>query len=250
MTGRQRALVPEWADADKIVMLSTLLSLIKVSAVRLAIFDLDNTLLAGDSDHQWGEYLCARGLVDVDAYRRTNDQFYADYLAGQLDVLAYQNFCQEILGRTDKAVLDEWHADFMRDCIEPIILAKGEALLAKHRAAGDVLMIITATNRFITGPIAQRLGVEHLIATECGMQDGQYTGELVDVPSFQGGKITRLNAWLAEHQATLAGSYFYSDSHNDLPLLEQVPHPVAVDPDDRLRELALQRGWPVMSLRD
>src|SRR5690554_634617 len=111
-------------------------------------------------------------------------------------------------------------------------------------------MIITATNRFITGPIAQRLGVEHLIATECGMQDGQYTGELVDMPSFQGGKITRLNAWLAEHQATLAGSYFYSDSRNDLPLLEQVPHPVAVDPDDRLRELALQRGWPVMSLRD
>ncbi len=217
--------------------------------MRLAIFDLDNTLLAGDSDHQWGEYLCARGLVDVDAYRRINDQFYADYLAGQLDVLAYQNFCQEILGRTDKAVLDEWHADFMRDCIEPIILAKGEALLAKHRAAGDVLMIITATNRFITGPIAQRLGVEYLIATECGMQDGQYTGELVDVPSFQAGKITRLNVWLTEHQATLEGSYFYSDSHNDLPLLEQVSHPVAVDPDDTLRELAVQRGWSVISLR-
>lgn len=137
----------------------------------------------------------------------------------------------------------------MRDCIEPIILAKGEALLAKHRAAGDVLMIITATNRFITGPIAQRLGVEYLIATECGMQDGQYTGELVDVPSFQAGKITRLNVWLTEHQATLEGSYFYSDSHNDLPLLEQVSHPVAVDPDDTLRELAVQRGWSVISLR-
>ncbi|WP_205342045.1 HAD family hydrolase [Denitrificimonas caeni] len=218
--------------------------------MRLAIFDLDNTLLAGDSDHQWGEYLCARGLVDADAYRAKNDGFYADYVAGKLDVLAYQNFCQEILGRTDKAQLDEWHADFMRDCIEPMILAKGEALLAKHRAAGDLLLIITATNRFITAPIAQRLGVEHLIATECGMQNGQYTGELVDVPSFQAGKITRLNAWLTEHQATLGESYFYSDSYNDLPLLEQVSHPVAVDPDDTLRELAEQRGWTVLSLRD
>ena len=218
--------------------------------MRLAIFDLDNTLLAGDSDHQWGEYLCARGLVDVEAYRAKNDSFYADYLAGKLDVVAYQNFCQEVLGRTDKAQLDAWHAEFMRDCIEPLILPKGEALLAQHRAAGDVVMIITATNRFITGPIAQRLGVEHLIATECGMQGGQYTGELVNVPSFQAGKITRLNEWLAEQQATLADSYFYSDSHNDLPLLEQVTHAVAVDPDDTLRTLALQRGWSVISLRD
>lgn|SRR5690554_2677962 len=231
-------------------MLITLLSLIKVAAVRLAIFDLDNTLLAGDSDHLWGEYLCAQGLVDVEAYRAKNDQFYQDYLSGQLDVIAYQNFCQEVLGRTDKEMLSQWHADFMRDYIEPIILPKGEKLLAKHRAAGDLVMIITATNRFITGPIAQRLGVEHLIATECGMQDGQYTGELVNVPSFQEGKITRLNAWLAEHQATLVDSYFYSDSHNDLPLLEQVTHPVAVDPDDTLRELAEQRGWKVLSLRD
>ena len=218
--------------------------------MRLAIFDLDNTLLAGDSDHQWGEYLCTRGLVDVDAYRSRNDAFYADYLAGTLDVLAYQNFCQEILGRTDKAQLDEWHAEFMRDCIEPIILAKGEALLAQHQAAGDLVMIITATHRFITEPIAQRLGVKHLIATECGMHEGQYTGELVNVPSFQEGKITRLNTWLAEQKASLAGSYFYSDSHNDLPLLEQVEHPVAVDPDDRLRALAVQRGWSVLSLRD
>lgn len=217
--------------------------------MRLAIFDLDNTLLAGDSDHQWGEYLCARGLVDVEAYRAKNDAFYADYLAGQLDVVAYQNFCQEVLGHTDKAVLDEWHTGFMRDCIEPMILPQGEALLAQHRAAGDVVMIITATNRFITGPIAQRLGVEHLIATECGMQNGQYTGELVDVPSFQEGKITRLNHWLAEHQATLEDSYFYSDSYNDLPLLEQVTHAVAVDPDDTLRAQAQQRGWTILSLR-
>lgn len=216
----------------------------------LAIFDLDNTLLAGDSDHAWGEFLCRKGYVDADDYRARNDQFYADYLAGKLDVLAYQNFCQEILGRTDTATLDAWHAEFMHDCIEPIILPKGEALIAQHRNAGDYIMMITATNSFITGPIARRLGMDHLIATECGMQNGQYTGQLTGVPSFQAGKITRLNSWLADNQANLLDSHFYSDSHNDLPLLEKVTRAVAVDPDDRLRAIALERGWDVISLRD
>lgn len=216
----------------------------------LAIFDLDNTLLAGDSDHAWGEFLCDRNHVDAAAYRARNDQFYADYVAGQLDVLAYQNFCQEILGRTDSATLQAWHADFMRDYVEPMILPKGEALIAEHRAAGDFIMMITATNRFITGPIAARLGMDHLIATECGMQDGDYTGQLVGVPSFQAGKITRLNSWLADNQINLLDSHFYSDSHNDLPLLEKVTRAVAVDPDDRLRAIALERGWDVLSLRD
>lgn len=215
----------------------------------LAIFDLDNTLLAGDSDHAWGEFLCRKGYVDADDYRARNDQFYADYLAGKLDVLAYQNFCQEILGRTDTATLDAWHAEFMHDCIEPIILPKGEALVAEHRKAGDYIMMITATNSFITGPIARRLGMDHLIATECGMQNGQYTGQLTGVPSFQAGKITRLNSWLADNQANLLDSHFYSDSHNDLPLLEKVTRAVAVDPDDRLRAIALERGWDVISLR-
>jgi len=218
--------------------------------VRLAIFDLDNTLLAGDSDHLWGEFLCANGYVDVQAYKTRNDQFYADYLAGELDVVAYQNFCQEILGRTEKAVLEQWHAQFMRDYIEPIILPKGEALIAKHRAAGDYIMIITATNHFVTGPIAERLGVDNLIATECGMQTGQYTGALTGVPSFQAGKITRLNTWLAENHATLLDSYFYSDSHNDLPLLEKVTQAIAVDPDEQLHAIAQERGWQVISLRD
>lgn len=215
----------------------------------LAIFDLDNTLLAGDSDHAWGEFLCRKGYVDADDYRARNDQFYADYLAGKLDVLAYQNFCQEILGRTDTATLDAWHAEFMHDCIEPIILPRGEALIAQHRNAGDYIMMITATNSFITGPIARRLGMDHLIATECGMQNGQYTGQLTGVPSFQAGKITRLNSWLADNQANLLDSHFYSDSHNDLPLLEKVTRAVAVDPDDRLRAIALERGWDVISLR-
>lgn len=216
----------------------------------LAIFDLDNTLLAGDSDHAWGEFLCDRGYVDAVEYRARNDQFYADYVAGQLDVLAYQNFCQEILGRTELATLQAWHKEFMQDYIEPMILPKGEALIAEHRAAGDFIMMITATNSFITGPIAKRLGMDHLIATECGMRDGRYTGQLVGVPSFQAGKITRLNSWLADNQANLLDSHFYSDSHNDLPLLEKVTRAVAVDPDERLRAIALERGWDVLSLRD
>ena len=218
--------------------------------MRLAIFDLDNTLLAGDSDHAWGEFLCDKGHVDATEYRARNDQFYADYVAGKLDVLAYQNFCQEILGRTDMETLKAWHADFMRDYIEPMILPKGEALVAEHRQAGDFIMMITATNSFITGPIAARLGMDHLIATECGMENGCYTGQLVGVPSFQAGKITRLNSWLADNQANLLDSYFYSDSHNDLPLLEKAAHAVAVNPDEKLRAIAIERGWDVISLRD
>ncbi|UUY09211.1 HAD-IB family hydrolase [Pseudomonas sp. J452] len=217
--------------------------------MRLALFDLDNTLLAGDSDHSWGEFLCQRGLVDAVAYQARNDAFYADYCAGKLDVVAYQNFSQAILGRTDMAQLAQWHAEFMREVIEPIILAKGEALLAQHRAAGDKLVIITATNRFVTAPIAARLGVDTLLATECGMQDGRYSGQITGVPCYQGGKVVRLGEWLQETGHSLDDSYFYSDSRNDLPLLEQVAHPVAVDPDDTLRAIASERGWSVLSLR-
>jgi len=217
--------------------------------VRLALFDLDNTLLAGDSDHAWGEFLCQRGLVDAEAYRARNDAFYQDYLAGTLDVEAYQNFCQELLGRSEMAQLQQWHAEFMRDHIEPIVLTKGEALVRRHHEAGDRVAIITATNRFITGPIARRLGVDTLLATECGMQDGRYTGRLTDVPCFQAGKVTRIERWLRENDQSLDDAYFYSDSRNDLPLLERVRHPVAVDPDPTLRGIAEQRGWEIISLR-
>ncbi len=189
--------------------------------MRLALFDLDNTLLAGDSDHSWGEWLCQRGLVDAAEYQARNDAFYADYVAGKLDVLAYQAFTQAILGRTEMAQLETWHRQFMQEVIEPIVLAKGEALLAEHRAAGDRLVIITATNRFVTGPIAERLGVETLIATECEMRDGRYTGQTFDVPCFQGGKVVRLQRWLDENGLDLEGASFYSDSLNDLPLLER-----------------------------
>lgn len=218
--------------------------------MRLALFDLDNTLLAGDSDHSWGEFLCETGRVDAIEYRARNDAFYADYCAGQLDVVAYQSFTQAILARTAADELARWQDEFMQEVIEPIILAKGEALLQQHREAGDKLVIITATNRFVTAPIAQRLGVETLIATECGMQDGRYTGQVAGVPCYQAGKVTRLNEWLAESGLNLAGAYFYSDSRNDLPLLQAVANPVAVDPDDTLRGVAIASGWPVLSLRD
>lgn len=216
----------------------------------LALFDLDNTLLGGDSDHAWGDWLCQRGILDSSEHKARNDKFYQDYVDSRLDVNEYLVFVLELLGRTDMQQLQAWHAQFMQERIEPIILAKGEALLEQHRQAGDTLVIITATNRFVTGPIAQRLGVEHLLATECEMRDGRYTGRPTDIPCFQGGKVTRLQRWLQETGHSLAGSSFYSDSRNDLPLLEQVDRPVAVDPDDTLRRIASERQWEIISLRD
>lgn len=217
--------------------------------MRLALFDLDNTLLGGDSDHAWGDYLCARGILDPVEYKARNDGFYEDYLAGRLDLQQYLNFSLQILARTDMAQLAQWHQAFMRDCIEPIILPKSLALLAEHRAAGDKLVIITATNRFVTGPIAERLGVDTLLATECEMLDGRYTGRSTDVPCFREGKVTRLHRWIAENGYSLQDSYFYSDSMNDLPLLEQVTHPVVVDADPNLAAEAQRRGWKAISLR-
>lgn len=217
--------------------------------MRLALFDLDNTLLGGDSDHAWGDYLCERGILDAATYKTRNDEFYQDYLAGTLDLTAYLNFTLEILGRTEMAQIDEWHRDFMRDCIEPIMLPKAMELIAKHREAGDKLVVITATNRFVTAPIVARLGIDTLLATECEIVDGRYSGRTTDVPCFREGKVTRLNRWLEENQLNLDDSYFYSDSLNDLPLLEQVANPVAVDPDPKLRAEAEKRGWPVITLR-
>ncbi|TBU92549.1 HAD family hydrolase [Phytopseudomonas dryadis] len=218
--------------------------------MRLALFDLDNTLLGGDSDHAWGDWLCARGILDGATYKARNDAFYQDYLAGRLNIADYLNFSLEILGRTEMAQLQAWHEQFMAECIEPIILPKGLALLERHRAAGDKLVIITATNRFVTAPIAARLGVDSLLATECEMAGGRYTGRTTDVPCFKEGKVTRLERWLGEQGLSLEGSSFYSDSINDLPLLERVTQPVAVDPDPILRAEAGKRGWSIISLRD
>ncbi|UQY36570.1 HAD-IB family hydrolase [Pseudomonas fulva] len=217
--------------------------------MRLALFDLDNTLLGGDSDHAWGDWLCERGILDGATYKARNDAFYQDYLAGRLNITDYLNFTLAIFGRTEMAQLDAWHREFMAECIEPIILPKALALLDRHRAAGDKLVIITATNRFVTAPIAARLGVDTLLATECEMVDGRYTGRTTDVPCFKEGKVTRLNRWMQENGFDLDGSTFYSDSMNDLPLLEQVSYPVAVDPDPKLMAEAEDRNWPIMSLR-
>lgn len=216
----------------------------------LAIFDLDNTLLGTDSDHAWGEFIVEQGIVDGQRHQERNDQFFQDYLDCKLDISVYLDFCLELLGQHSDQQLQEWHAQFMLDKIEPFVLPKALALIDKHKQAGDTCMIITATNRFVTGPIARRFGIDILLATECERRDDRYSGRSTDIPCFREGKVTRLDRWLMENGQTLDGSYFYSDSRNDLPLLSLVDHPVAVDPDAELLAHAEQHGWPVISLRD
>lgn len=218
--------------------------------MHLAIFDLDNTLLNGDSDHAWGQFLVDRGVVDPVAYREANDRFYHLYQRGELDIHAYLAFALEPLARHPAVQLAEWHREFMRETIAPMRLAKADALLAEHRERGDYLLIITATNDFVTRPVAESLGVDDIIATECELRDGRYTGRIIGTPTFRDGKVTRLHQWLQHNDFTLADSSFYSDSQNDLPLLELVAQPVAVDPDPSLRAIAEQRGWRILSLRD
>ncbi|OEY67990.1 HAD family hydrolase [Marinobacter sp. X15-166B] len=216
----------------------------------LAIFDLDNTLLAGDSDHAWGEFLVEEGIVDRDDYKRANDQFYQDYLNGEMDIHRYLSFALAPLAQHDLSTLHAWRAQFVEEKIKPMMQVKAAQLLDRHRQQGHTLMIITATNRFVTAPIAELLDIEHLIAVEPEMKDGRYTGGVTGVPSFQEGKITRLNDWLLQHHRNLEGAWFYSDSINDAPLLKLVPNAVAVDPDPRLADLAKGSGWEIMSLRD
>jgi len=218
--------------------------------VSLAIFDLDNTLISIDSDHAWGEFLLEQGAVDPIAFREANERFMADYNAGTLDIAAFLEVALKPLAENSPEQLAAWHQQFMAGKIEPHILPKAEELIARHRTQGDTLLIITATNRFITGPIAERLGIDHLIAVEPEVMDGHYTGKVSGIPSFREGKVTRLEQWLEKQDLTLDDAWFYSDSHNDLPLLEQVDHPVAVDPDNTLRQVAEQRQWRIMSLRD
>lgn len=216
----------------------------------LAIFDLDNTLLGGDSDYLWGRYLAENGIVDSQSYHDTNLAFYRDYQAGQLDINAFLEFVFEPLAKNNMQDLLNWRADYLQQKIMPIILSKGLELIEQHRQQGDTLLIITATNSFLTTPIAEQLGIVNLIATDPEIRNGRYTGRVEGVPSFQHGKVIRLQHWLAEHRQDLDGSHFYSDSHNDLPLLEQVDIPIAVDPDDKLAAVAQQRGWKTLSLRE
>ncbi len=215
----------------------------------LAIFDLDNTLIGGDSDHLWGEFLVRHGHVDADFYRSENDRFYREYQDGVLNIYEWLDFQFQPLAKHPLQQLQTWHQQFMSEEIEPIWLPKAVELVESHRSKGDTLLIITATNRFITEPIAAKLNIPYLIATEPELIEGSYTGKVDGVPSYQEGKITRLNRWLEQQQTNMDGSYFYSDSHNDLPLLEHVDHPVAVDPDETLRATAIERNWPILSLR-
>ena len=215
----------------------------------LALFDLDNTLLDGDSDYLWGCFLVEHGIVDGETYQGENQRFYDQYLDGSLDIYEFLRFQLRPLATHKRSQLEHWREQFLNEKIDPILLPKARALLDRHRLRGDELLIITATNRFITGPIAERYAVPHLLATEPEIANGEYTGEVSGTPCFQAGKVARLEAWLDEQGKDLAGSWFYSDSHNDLPLLERVDHPVAVDPDDRLIAVARERDWPIISLR-
>jgi HAD superfamily hydrolase (TIGR01490 family) len=215
----------------------------------LALFDLDNTLLDGDSDYLWGCFLVEHGIVDGEHYEKENRRFYDQYLEGSLNIREFLRFQLQPLAHHSHEQLSRWREQFLREKIEPILLPRARSLLDKHRQQGDELLIITATNRFITAPIAERYAVPHLLATEPEMLDGEYTGGITGTPCFQAGKVERLQAWLDERGLTLKDSWFYSDSHNDLPLLEKVTHPVAVDPDDKLKATARERGWPVISLR-
>ncbi|WP_086933936.1 HAD family hydrolase [Agarilytica rhodophyticola] len=215
----------------------------------LAIFDLDNTLLGGDSDHSWGEFMIEKGLVDGESHKTANDQFYQDYKAGTLDISAYVSFTLSPLRTMSIAEREKLHEEFMASKITPLILPKAQALIEKHRNQGHTLLIITATNHFITAPIARRLGIENLLATDPEVVDGKFTGRLAGTPCFQEGKVVRLRQWLQDRPEDMEESFFYSDSFNDLPLLEQVSYPYAVDPDETLKEHAENNNWPVISLR-
>lgn len=216
----------------------------------LAIFDLDHTLLNGDSDYLWGQFLARQGYVDAKRYEKENQRFYDEYVAGTLDIMEFLEFSLKPLSQIAADELARLHEAFMHECIRPIITRKSRELVQSHRDKGDTLLIITATNLFITAPIASELGIENILATEPEKINGRYTGRVQGVPCFKEGKVTRLLDWLKQTGHNLAGSYFYSDSHNDLPLLEMVSHPVAVDPDDTLRDHAEMKGWEIISLRD
>ena len=216
----------------------------------LAIFDLDNTLIAGDSDHSWGQFMVDKALVDPEHYRLENDRFYQDYERGELDIHAYLRFSLEPLTRFTPERLKALHDEFMQSVISPMRLKKAEELLEWHRARGDYLLIITSTNGFITEPIARALGVDDIMATDAECIDGRYTGQLTGTPCYQEGKVIRLKEWLLTYNGDMKDSWFYSDSINDLPLLEVVDNPVAVDPDEPLEATAKERNWAVISLRE
>jgi len=214
----------------------------------LALFDLDNTLLAGDSDYLWGVFLGEKGIVDPAFYAQENERFYREYKEGRLDIMEFLVFSLKPLAENPPAKLRAWRETFMKEKIEPLITEDARSLVEIHRKRNDTLVVITATNAFVTAPIVQRFGIPNLIATEPELQDGRYTGRVAGVPCFREGKVERLSQWLEHHHESLENAWFYSDSHNDLALLERVSHPFAVDPDPALATTADERGWPVLYL--
>jgi HAD superfamily hydrolase (TIGR01490 family) len=220
--------------------------------LNLALFDLDNTILAGDSDYNWSRFLIQEGYLDGAIHAEKNEKFYADYKAGTLDIYAFVEFQFKPLARNPRTVLNQLLKKYVEEVIKPMITEKARALVKRHQDEGDLIIVITATNSFITKPIAELFGIENLIGTDPEEKEGEFTGKVSGLPSFKEGKVTRLEAWLKGKNLSLASfekSYFYSDSHNDLPLMQKVTHPVAVDSDPVLSEYAKSKGWPQISLR-
>ena len=220
--------------------------------MKLALFDLDNTLLAGDSDFEWAQFLIEQRVLDREVYEARNVEFYEQYKAGTLDIHEFLDFQLKPLSRHPRSQLDAWHSEFMEKRVLPLIAPGAQELINRHMLGGDLCVIITATNRFVTAPIARALGISNLIATEPEHKDGEFTGQVSGLPCFREGKIARLESWLDEHNLTWLSfleSWFYSDSLNDLPLLNKVTHPVAVDPDATLKSHAERNAWPIISLR-
>jgi HAD superfamily hydrolase (TIGR01490 family) len=222
---------------------------------QLALFDLDNTLLPCDSDYEWGQFLARIGVVDSQYYAEQNERFYQDYKEGKLDIHAFLRFALKPLSEHSRAQLKEWHDAFMNEVIHGQLRRQALDLVKRHQDAGDLCCVVTATNSFVTRPIVERFGIEHLIATEPATTGdnplANFTGEVKGIPNFREGKIKKVHDWLASQSLTLdqlPRSYFYSDSMNDLPLLEKVSNPVATNPDKRLRSEAAKRNWPILEL--
>jgi HAD superfamily hydrolase (TIGR01490 family) len=217
--------------------------------VSLAIFDLDNTLIADDSDYLWGQFLVDQGIVNKELYENANIKFYEEYKKGTLNIVEFLHFSLHPLANNDAKQLYQWRDQFIQTIIKPILLKPAQALINHHRNKGDTLLVITATNRFVTEPIVNLYGIDNLLATTPEFIDDKFTGRFNGIPCFQEGKVKLLEEWLKTSTETMQGSWFYSDSHNDLPLLKLVDNPVAVDPDEKLTLFARKNNWPIVSLR-
>lgn len=215
----------------------------------LVIFDLDNTLIGGDSDYLWGQFLVEKGIVDGSEYEKKNAQFYQDYCQGTLNIAEFLEFALRPLASNELNELYRWREQFIEEKIKPILLPSAYELIDRHSQNADTLLVITATNYFVTEPIVALMGIENILATMPERKNGRFTGSFVGTPCFQNGKVERLKKWLSETDISLENSWFYSDSYNDLPLLLLVNHPVAVDPDEKLYKHAKEAGWPIISLR-